>query len=420
MMQPVASKPDHDVAYVTDVEGSWDRLASYFVDNPHVRLDADGRVHLSPGVTFVFGGDAIDRGPWSRRIVRTLLDVKQRHPNRVVLLAGNRDLNKLRLVRELDGHPPKRAPDEIRAAPRAAQLQWILANTMGAADAFEHRRAELAIERATSTVEDEDVAQSYVDDLAPDGELARYLEQCQLTFKAGRTLFVHGGIAAEALTVVPGTPDGDLAHLDVDAWMARLENFYVQQMGAFRARVIEPDGRPAWESAILYQAPRKGMKLNPGSVVYGRLADELNNPTLPAPDVVDALLRSGVSRVVVGHTPSGDTPSLVRSSTARAPFEVLIADNSRSRVPSGSKVVVRDDGLVIRGRVILDDGNARDVALALPADDRTTPVGRRMTDGDLVKGPLESGWLVFRYKPAYEVTQRVVVGELGPLVDALE
>jgi len=30
------------------------------------------------------------------------------------------------------------------------------------------------------------------------------------------------------------------------------------------------------------------MKLNPGSVVYGRMSDEHNNPTLPKRDVVDA------------------------------------------------------------------------------------------------------------------------------------
>ena len=34
-----------------------------------------------------FGGDAIDRGPHGRRIVRTLLEVKTRQPGQVVLLA---------------------------------------------------------------------------------------------------------------------------------------------------------------------------------------------------------------------------------------------------------------------------------------------------------------------------------------------
>ena len=45
----------------------------------------------------MFGGDAIDRGPGGRRIVRTLLAARRRYGDRVILLAGNRDINKLRL-----------------------------------------------------------------------------------------------------------------------------------------------------------------------------------------------------------------------------------------------------------------------------------------------------------------------------------
>lgn len=414
-MRPVPSKDDHDVAYVTDVEGSWERLESFLADNPLVRLDEAGRIQVAPGATFVFGGDAIDRGPASRRIVRTLLEARLRQPDQVVLLAGNRDLNKLRLPRELDGHPPRRAPDEVRTAPRAQLLQWIFAHTMGAADAFEHRRTELAAEGLSH--DDESVAQSYLEDLAPDGELARYLECCQLTWRAGHTLFVHGGIAAEALTVVPGHEVTDLAHLDLELWTHRLEEFYAAQMAAFRARAMETDGRPAWESAILYQAPRKGMKLNPGSVVYGRMGDEHNNPALPAVEVMDALGREGIRRLVVGHTPSGDTPSIVRAQVRGSVFEVIIADNSRSRVASASRLRIRDEFWHVDARCVLDDGSAHDLRFGLALADTSTPIGRRIGDGSLVKAEVPGGWIVFRYKPAFEVTQRIVP-ELGPLADA--
>jgi hypothetical protein len=289
-------------------------------------------------------------------------------------------------------------------------LKWIFAHTMGAADAFEHRRAELTVEGRAH--DDEDVAQSYVDDLDNGGELARYLEQCQLAWRSGRTLFVHGGLAEEALSVVPGTPDVPLARFDVDEWTARLNAFYAHQMDAFRARQIERDGRPAWESAILYQAPRKGMKMNPGSVVYGRMADEHNNPLLPKKDVVDALVRANINRVIVGHTPSGDTPSIVR--TRAAPFEIVNADNSRSRVDSGSRVFVRDDVISVEGNVVLDDGAKHQVRLELPRDDKRSPVGLRVDDGGLVKAPLDRGWLLFRFLPAYEVTQ-TVAASLGTL-----
>lgn len=424
-MRPVPSKPDHDVAYLTDVEGSWQRLESFCAGNPLVQLTSTGSgttavdvLRVREGATFVFGGDAIDRGPWSRRIVRTLLEARNAQPDQVVLLAGNRDLNKLRLARELEGHPPQRAPDEVRLLPRAQLLKWIFAHTMGAADAFEHRRCELLVERATTGAQDEDVAQSFVDDLAPAGDLACYLEACQLTWRAGSTLFVHGGVAKEALTIVPGAATIELSQFDDQVWRAHLDAFYAQQMAAFRARAIEPDGRPAWESAILYQAPLKGRKLNPGSVVYGRMGDELNNPALPSQATIDALARCGIRRVMVGHTPSGDSPSIVRSTSSPQPFEVIVADNSRSRVQTGSKIVVRDDIVHIEARCVLDDDLGElDVKLALALRDRATPIGQRTADGSLVKSEHGGEWLVFRYDAGWQCKQRLV-GALGPLAEA--
>jgi hypothetical protein len=294
-------------------------------------------------------------------------------------------------------------------------LRWIFANTMGAADAFEHRRAELTVEQRAHG--DDDVAQSFVDDLAPDGDLARYFELLQLAFRSGRTLFVHGGIAEEALTVVPGTADVPLDRFDVDAWAERLNAFYARQISAFRARAIESDGTPAWQNAILYQAPKKGMKMNPGSVVYGRMSDELNNPLLPHSDVVAALQRAGIARVVVGHTPSGDVPAIVRAAATREPFEVITADNSRSRVATGSRVLVRDAFVRMSGRCVLDDKSAVDTSHDLALDDRTTPIGRRTSVGQLVKARVEAGWLLFRYLPGYEVNQEVRA-DLGDVAEA--
>ncbi len=416
-MRPVESKPDHDVAYLTDVEGSWTRLQSFCARSPLVTLEGEV-LRVRDGATFVFGGDAIDRGPWSRKIVRTLLAAREAQPNGVVLLGGNRDLNKLRLARELAGHPPKRAPDEAKAWPPGQLLKWILAHTMGAPDAFAHRRAELAAERTRdpSTIEDDDVAQSFVDDLRDDGDLARYLGACQLTWRAGHTLFVHGGVAEEALAVVPGHPVTDLANFDDAVWRARLDDFYAGQMAAFRARAIEADGRPAWESAILYQAPRAGLKLNPGSVVYGRMGDDQNNPALPSRATIDALQRCGIRRVVVGHTPSGDTPSIVRAAATAQPFEVLVCDNSRSRVETASVVTLRDEMSRIEGRCVLDDGSTTEVDLILPLDDRATPIGRRVrATRELVKGGGEGAWLLFRYDPGWQVLQR-----LAPTIDEVE
>jgi hypothetical protein len=375
------------IAYLTDVEGRWDKLASFASDNPHISL-IDGRLRLADGVVLVFGGDAIDRGPHGRRIVETLLAARLEYGERVVLLAGNRDINKLRLWRELAGAPPARAPRELA---RGDLLRWIFANTMGARDAFVHRATELEAEGRAA--DDESVVQSYLDDLAPGGPLRRYLALCRLSFRSGVTAFFHGGVTSESFGVVPSTNE---RFTDVDAWTEGLNRFYADEIRAFEEGSVP-------QTLIAYQAPRPGTHRNDASVVYARPADDQGNPLLPDVDVVDRLRASGVRRVVVGHTPSGDCPAVVRD----ADFELVLADNSYGRVERGSQVFLTDDAAEIRGTTELDDGTRAEVHFRRDLTDDASPLGKRdRTTGELVKARLADGdYLLFRGLPAYRTKQ---------------
>lgn len=73
------------------------------------------RSQLRPGKTFVFGGDLFDKGPADIRLARCLTDLKRRYPDRVFLIIGNRDHNKLRLTSELDTDDLARPVDSIPA-----------------------------------------------------------------------------------------------------------------------------------------------------------------------------------------------------------------------------------------------------------------------------------------------------------------
>jgi hypothetical protein len=392
------------VAYLTDVEGIWEKLAGFCQDNPHVSLEGGERLVVRPGVTFVFGGDAVDRGPDGRRVVRTLLEAWRRQPSQVVLLAGNRDINKLRLARELRGHPLARTPLEVREGPRPALLKWIFENTMGARGAFEFRRAELA--RTGEPVGEDAVVDSFLDDLGPGGELRDYLSACQLVHREGNTLFVHGGVHEDSLGVVParGRVEG------VDAWSEALNGWYREQLAAFSEGRLNADGTAPWDALIAYQAPMPGKKYNTASVVYGRMADGLNHPTLPSPGLIETLARSGIQRLVVGHTPSGDCPSVLRDER----FELILADNSYGRVEGAcqgaSRLFLRDEGVCVEGQVKLDDGRLEQVRFELALGDPAEPLGRQLRDtGQLVKGPLQSGdWLLFRALPQFRVEQLAV------------
>ena len=387
-----------EIAYVTDVEGRWDKLESFARQNPLVAIDAGGRIDVRGGAVFVFGGDAIDRGPDGRRVVAALLEAKQRRPDRVVLLAGNRDINKMRLVRELAGYPPQRTPEELRSAGRGRLLRWIFEHTMGAREAFEHRRAEL--ERAGLPAGDDDVPASFLADLAPDGPLTRYLAACQLAWKSGSTLFVHGGVTAESLGAVPGIA---ARVTDLDEWIGLLNAFCARQVAAFQQRVYVA-GAPAWAELVDYQAPRPGTRLNQASVVYGRPTDDLGNPRLPERRVIEALARARVTRVVVGHTPSGDCPAVVRDDG----FELILADNSYGRIETGSKLLLDEHGGIASGLAVLDGGERVEVRFEL---DRADPLlGKRdIATGRLVKARLARGdYLLFRGLPGYRVEQLAV------------
>ncbi|MBN8613529.1 MAG: metallophosphoesterase [Deltaproteobacteria bacterium] len=377
-------------AYLTDVEGRWDKLTTFAEANALVSL-IDGRLVLADGATFVFGGDAIDRGPDARRIVALFLDAKARYGDRVVLLAGNRDLNKLRLVRELDGHPPTRTPDALRSGPRGALLRWICAHTMGAPDAFEHRSRELANDGVAH--DDEAVVESFLADLGPSGALRRYLAACQLAHRDGETLYLHGAITDESHGVLPGVA----RRIDsVDDWVEALNAFHSREIEAFEA------GREP-SAVIAYQAPLPGTRANQASVVYGRPADALGNPLLPG-EATRAFLRRGeIRRVVVGHTPSGDCPAIVRDDA----LELVLADNAYGRIERGSQVTIESERLHIAARTRLDDGTERTIRSSTSLTDRG-PLGLRdASTGQLVKSRLEDGdYLLFRALPNNAVEQK--------------
>lgn len=161
---------------------------------------------LRPGCHLVFGGDSVDKGGRDLAFLRSLLRLKERHPERVHLLLGNRDINKMRLTAELAPPPSKlwlpaaqhpgvywrtsgatatpagwlaAQPAPAPADGPESRLRWMLSDNMGSPKAFEHRREELAEARGVGggAVSDGEVLRSYRRSLQPGGELRRFLQQ---------------------------------------------------------------------------------------------------------------------------------------------------------------------------------------------------------------------------------------------------
>lgn len=120
------------IGYVTDIEGIlnyWER----FVQISSVLYRDEHKVlQLRENCELVFGGDVCDRGSGDIRIVTELLGLKERFPDKVHFILGNRDGNKLRLAVELLQTFTQREGrvywnDEGSGGPQSAadRLRWV-------------------------------------------------------------------------------------------------------------------------------------------------------------------------------------------------------------------------------------------------------------------------------------------------------
>lgn len=191
---PVMSSRDLplEIAFVTDVEGDIQYFNRWVRESSVLRYGPGGGLELThAGARFVYGGDTIDRGDGDIRLLQLLADLKRKYPDRVTLLVGNRDLNKLRLTSELGPADMARHPRDIppphwdKSAPtlleylgelasevgaggaeevdcRAARLRYMYAHTLGCPQTFEFRRREMGLlqGRESESVTDEEVVQA--------------------------------------------------------------------------------------------------------------------------------------------------------------------------------------------------------------------------------------------------------------------
>jgi hypothetical protein len=424
--QALAAEPL--VAYLTDLEGSRQRFEQFLRQSGAFELRADGKSHLKDGAQFVFGGDAPDRYLGSRYVVSELVRLKEENPERVTLIMGNRDLNKMRLTSELSAEALTNIPirfdftneEEWRThrgpESRDQRLRYIFSQTMGAARAFELRRQEITQDEKR-IASDEDVVESFLQELRAGGKFRRFLELGQLAHRIGNTLFVHGGVTAENLGLVPGLKGPPLA---IDDWIRNLNEWLQKGIKLWSAQKENWSGltlRPE-QPWLDYPMPNPGMNSKPTSVVTGRNSGRKNHPLFPAPFVVAELLRQGIERILIGHTPTGDYPVTLR--LANGSFEVISADNSFSQSESFASVLHlkgnRLRQMEIRGKVLLANGQAVEVStdLTLGVSD---PVGQTL-HGSYLIGRLvsaQSQLVGFHYGDQFKIINEIIPeGSLDP------
>lgn len=309
---------------------------------------------------FVYGGDAFDHGD-DLTFARTLLDLKAKHPDRVHLVLGNRDINKMVMspgiesvgrykVAEAEQHLFQpchhwRAPAESYEQHLARRkllspgrthadpitfLQWALIHKLGSPNSFEHRRQELQSQRfhPSAPITDEEVAESFFAAARPGGLYDQYTQQGVLMVGIDNTLFVHGAIRNKNVGFVPSISTTSVTAQptcgrylvseghDVNAWIAALETFKRDSLSEWRERRGH-----GGEALRQYAYPRASV---PYSVTVASFV-ESNGLCHASLSVAGYLLSSGYHTVCSGHQPVGDTPAIVRQPGG---FLMLCADNS--------------------------------------------------------------------------------------------
>ena len=375
-------------SYVTDVEGNVNYWNNFINISRVVNREEDGRLTLKENSGFIFGGDSVDKGNGDIRVVRDLLQLQRDYPDRVHLIIGNRDANKLRFSSELENEktlgidywtpPAKRTTlqtflkKQNLEDSKVNRLKWMFIHTMGTTSAFDDRKDELAILGKENS--DEDVLASFVSSVSPTGDenfMFQYLQAAKLMVRIGNTLVVHGGVNNANIGTVPG--DSDIRE-SVDDWARDLNAWKQSQLDDYVKQ-------PTWEELPDPETGR-GVRGGDGLMDYGVpggnggktvvYSNYLNNGN--AVDVqnetIEYLSKSGINRVIVGHQPHGDCPTVINNNSK---VQILTADTSYSNMKAPdnrgaavSEILIHEADQTIEVHGILKDEQMIAYNLACP------------------------------------------------------
>lgn len=413
-------RPDEVVEYLTDVEGNWDYFLKWLDYSRALRLE-NGKLVMLPKTYFVFGGDAVDKGTGDIRFVKAMLQLKKTYPDRVFLIMGNRDFNKLRLSAELaeglNGNdcnpywdPNIKSYDEFLEEQKledgsVATLKYILDCTMGAKTTFEFRREELGILRPGTEITDEDVLESFRSSMDLHGKdpwMLEFLRMGNLMMIIGDIVFVHGGIVKkEHLCQVPGSAQAQKCSLE--RWATQLNSFYTSQIHEF-------ERMPKWVGSGA-QKRRGGTALmdygvpngNGGNTVVYTGFKGKNGPGPMEPAVSEYMTEQGACWLVIGHQPQGIAPTVIADNG----INILCCDTSYSDVKSKpdlrgkcvTHVSLTNTQATLRG--VLDDGSEHLCTVPAPrlrasVDENSANalIGRELPTGRWVKTVCSDGKLL--------------------------
>ncbi|MDX1902464.1 MAG: metallophosphoesterase [Gammaproteobacteria bacterium] len=283
---------------------------------------------------FIFNGDLLDRGKFGFDHLRLLTQFKLNYPDQVTLIAGNRDINKIRLSTELDKsqirerllhcESPRWVSHQTRPLDTVAgqdinaltdeecqliYLKWMLKDTMGSPHAFRYMREALEAENPQKTITDKDILNRFLQETSPDGPMGEYLSLTQLieVIPGTSVLTLHGGLMPTNIGRTPDMKADEPMIENIYEWAHRYNQWYQQQIQLWREKKTPFSLQPASTPLDTISLP-----LIPRSIVVGNMLDDHGRFNSPSIEIEKYLIRNKISLVLTGHNPYGDHPAILR------------------------------------------------------------------------------------------------------------
>ncbi len=360
----IPAKDPYPNKFVTDLEGRSEGLLNNLKERGLELVN--GQLEFIEGHTKLFvGGDLSDRGADCIKIRRWLISLKQRHPDRVRIIWGNRELNKLGLlyvlpllqtmsttaympwVHERGGKSLKEMTDLLQdfmnwAAKKSAQSEARQQSPFNSAENitewfFEKIGCENCLKYHQQELEElwgrksskKEAAEDYIRSLDPKkGEFFKFLELGQFVSTEGRTIMAHGQLGSDNIGLVPGV---DRKYPKIEEWVQALNTWGTDHLKNIKKNFhnnfsksiaslkdLVQYGDSVWDIGL-----KKGYA-NEFSVVHATRNKEGNNFRLPSRETIHTLKQQGFFTLIVGHSPAGNVPLTLRGND----FLQIMADTS--------------------------------------------------------------------------------------------
>ena len=373
--------PNSHILHITDLEGDLHHLQNNLqslreVNNIDIQI-VNGKngpyLEWDAHISIVYGGDLIDKGEHDRYLLDLFNNTKARRPYGIYLIAGNRELNKVRWPLEVNNSHPmsliyqelqlgiedrnlsgvNRAPDlpwvdsgkdvfiqylakQFSCEPedvldmfiskntseqKILYAKWMLANTMGAPLAWEYRRKYLAKMKGSNEdkITDQMIFDDFDEEFSPNGPVALYLKNAVMAMQIDNVGFMHGGIDEQSFKPLLNGEVHNFASFSdlktgLNNWFSDFINGFYNQLQQTTPEEFIKSAYGKYLVKLKEEVDEMILPRNPNRSTIVTNNFMRNGMKVPeSKSARAALTKSGVHILVTGHQPHANIPGFASS-----------------------------------------------------------------------------------------------------------